>query len=277
MADALISQLPPAAAALNSDDLFEIEQGVDPENASGKITLGEISDFIIARVREPEGTTNTSAFRLLYPDDAFTIQRMSRATAQTVLVPLYDELDPWPIGTVIEIVQEGDGAVSIEGDDPAVVIRSFGSSLTLKGKHARAFLVWRRDVEDNIWDLFGDLAVDAPADPALAVTEAFSSGGTLTLDCALGKTFTTTLTENVAILTLSNVAAAGTVTEFDLLITQDDAISYTFDLPASFLAIGGSDTAISATAGSKTLLTAKTFDAGTTWVYAMQDIENPGA
>ena len=46
----------------------------------------------------------------------------------------------------------------------------------------------------------------------------------------------------------------------------------TLTLPASFKALGGSDTAIASAAGAKTVLSAKTFDGGTSWVYAMQEV-----
>ena len=46
---------------------------------------------------------------------------------------------------------------------------------------------------------------------------------------------------------------------------------YTFALPASFKALGGSDTAIATSANAVTVLSAKTFDNGTTWRYVMQE------
>lgn len=105
-----------------------------------------------------------------------------------------------------------------------------------------------------------------------SVTAATISSGTVTLDCNGGRArnFTIALTAN-ATLAVSNLAPAGRVTEFEVQITQDATGGRTLTLPASFKAMGGSDTAISAAANSVTILSAKTFDAGTTWRYAMQE------
>lgn len=119
-----------------------------------------------------------------------------------------------------------------------------------------------------------DIADLAGGDPGGrdGVTAAAVSAGTVTIDCAGGtaRNFTVTMTANAA-LAVSNLAAGGRVTEFEVQITQDATGSRTLTLPASFKALGGSDTAISAAANSVTILSAKTFDAGTTWRYAMQE------
>ncbi len=98
------------------------------------------------------------------------------------------------------------------------------------------------------------------------------SAGTAAIDLGAGlsRNFTLALTAN-ATLAVSNLAAAGRVTEFECQITQDATGSRTLALPASFKALGGSDTTISAAANSVTILSAKTFDNGTTWRYAMQE------
>ena len=108
------------------------------------------------------------------------------------------------------------------------------------------------------------------ADPVSALT---NSAGTVTVDCSLGKSFTLTLAANVTTLTLTNLAGAGYATEIEIEITQDATGGRTLALPASFKALGGSDTAIAAAANAVTVLSAKTFDNGTTWRYAMQESE----
>lgn len=115
------------------------------------------------------------------------------------------------------------------------------------------------------------------ADLSGALTEAVSaltiSSGAITLDFA-GKSrasFTLALTANVTTVNFSNLAGAGLVTEFDLQITQDGTGGRTFALPAALKALGGSDTAIASAANAVTILSAKTFDNGTTWPYAMQE------
>lgn len=97
-------------------------------------------------------------------------------------------------------------------------------------------------------------------------------GGTATVDLGAGifKNFTLALTGN-ATLAMANLAGAGKITEFELQITQDATGSRTLALPAAFKALGGSDTSVSSAANAVTILSAKTFDNGTTWRYAMQE------
>ena len=97
--------------------------------------------------------------------------------------------------------------------------------------------------------------------------------GTVTLNFNGGRVrnFTVSMTAN-ATLAVSDLAAAGRVTEFECLISQDATGGRALTFPASFKPLGGSDTAIAGAAGARTVLSAKTFDAGTTWVYAMQEV-----
>lgn len=104
-----------------------------------------------------------------------------------------------------------------------------------------------------------------------SVVTALTSGTTVTVDCSLGRNFTITLGHNVGTLTLSNLAGSGYATEIEIQIKQDATGGRTFALPASFKALGGSDTAIASAANAVTVLSAKTFDNGTTWRYAMQE------
>lgn len=105
-----------------------------------------------------------------------------------------------------------------------------------------------------------------------SVVTALTSGTTVSVDCSLGRNFTLTLGHNVGTLTLTNLAGSGYATEFELEIKQPSSGGpYTFALPAAFKALGGSDTAIATAANAVTILSAKTFDNGTTWRYAMQE------
>jgi hypothetical protein len=103
------------------------------------------------------------------------------------------------------------------------------------------------------------------------IITALTSGTTVTVDCSLGSKFTLTLGHNVGTLTLSNLYGSGLATEIEIEIKQDGTGGRTFALPAAFKALGGSDTAIASAANAVTLLTAITFDNGTTWRYAMQE------
>lgn len=117
------------------------------------------------------------------------------------------------------------------------------------------------DVKLPLWKLFG-----------MAVSPVTIAGGVATVNCAAGfaRNFTLALTANAA-LAVSNLAGSGKISEFELQITQDAAGGRTLALPAAFKALGGSDTAISSAPNSVTILSAKTFDNGTTWRYAMQE------
>lgn len=103
------------------------------------------------------------------------------------------------------------------------------------------------------------------------VTALTISAGVVNIDLSLGQNFTLALTANVTSITFSNLPGSGFAGEFELQITQDATGSRTLALPASFKALGGSDTAIASLANAVTLLSVKTFDNGTTWRYAMQE------
>ncbi|MGQ4661357.1 hypothetical protein [Lysobacter sp. F6437] len=104
-----------------------------------------------------------------------------------------------------------------------------------------------------------------------AVTALSIASGVVGIDCSLGQDFTLALTANVTSITFSNLAGAGFSSEIEVQITQDATGGRTLALPASFKALGGSDTAIASAANAVTVLSAKTFDNGSTWRYAMQE------
>lgn len=103
------------------------------------------------------------------------------------------------------------------------------------------------------------------------VTALSIASGVVNIDLALGADFTLALNANVTSITFSGLAGSGYVSEFELQITQDATGGRTLALPASFKALGGSDTSIASAANAVTVISAKTFDNGTTWRYAMQE------
>ena len=107
----------------------------------------------------------------------------------------------------------------------------------------------------------------------IAVATPSNASGTVTLDFAgLSKYVgAIVLGANVTTLVFDNLPGAGMYAEYELHITQDGTGAHTFAIPASHKALGGSDTAIASAANATTVLTASTFDAGTTWRYAMQE------
>ena len=105
-----------------------------------------------------------------------------------------------------------------------------------------------------------------------AVTALSISSGVVNIDCALGDYFTLALTANVTSITFTNLPASGFGASLAVRIQQDGTGSRTVALPASFKATGGSDTAVASAANAYTLLTITTFDQGTRWEYAMQEV-----
>ena len=162
----------------------------------------------------------------------------------------------------VQIQQRGDTAAAWTAANPVLASREIGwETDSRKCKIGDGTTAWNSLAYAN--------STGASADPVAAVSIV---SGTATVDCGAGlaKNFTLALTAN-ATLAVSNLAGAGKISELELQITQDATGSRTLALPASFKALGGSDTTISAAANSVTILSAKTFDNGTTWRYAMQE------
>lgn len=120
--------------------------------------------------------------------------------------------------------------------------------------------------EFSVWDGTTWKTISGGAVVALSI-----SSGVVNIDLSLGQNFTLALTSNVTSLTFSNLPVAGFAAEFELQITQDATGGRTLALPAALKALGGSDTAIASAANAVTVLSAKSFDNGTTWRYAMQE------
>lgn len=105
----------------------------------------------------------------------------------------------------------------------------------------------------------------------LNVTTLSIVSNVLTIDCS--KTYfklpASNFTTDVITLNFTNVSPSGVVCEFSLDMQQDAVGSHAFVLPASFKAVGSSDTAIQTAANAKTRLIASTIDGGVTWEYVM--------
>jgi len=91
-----------------------------------------------------------------------------------------------------------------------------------------------------------------------------STGGVLTLDMTESNVFTSTLTENVATLTLNNPAQGQTV---NILFTQDATGSRTMAWPASFKWPGGTASVLSTNSNAVDLLVITYI--GTDWYASM--------
>lgn len=124
--------------------------------------------------------------------------------------------------------------------------------------------------EFSVWDGTTWKTISGGSSGAAVVALSISSG-VVNIDLSLGQNFTLALTANVTSITFSNMPGSGFSAEFELQITQDATGGRTLVLPAAFKALGGSDTAIASAANAVTVLSAKSFDNGTTWRYAMQE------
>lgn len=107
--------------------------------------------------------------------------------------------------------------------------------------------------------------------PSVAALSIAAGAVTINLGNGANRNFTLALTENVTSIAFTNPPAAGYVAEIEVLMTQDGTGGRTVALPGSFKALGGSDTLVAAAANAVTLLSAKTFNQGTAWRYAMQE------
>lgn len=280
MANVKISDLA-AAAALTDSDLAELEQPGEAEGSrSRKATLAELKAHILAAVPSGmtfEGAIDCSADPNYPAADAGDVYAVSAAGhiggASGPSVEIGDTLlciadaasgDHATVGASWVIAQANISGITTAG---LAVMRITNPGAVRYLKFNADNTVTAIDAATLASDLGVPSSVEAVGAPGFA-------SGTLTVDCA-GKSKSShayTLGANVTTLAISNLAGSGNVTEFDLLLVQNGTGGYTFALPASFKKIGDSDTSIPSAANAKCILSAKTFDNGTTWVYALQEI-----
>ena len=100
------------------------------------------------------------------------------------------------------------------------------------------------------------------------------SGGTLTLNCALGNVFQVALNAAITTLAFSNVPAAGTAYALTLALTADGtARAVTWGSAVKWP--GGTAPTLTSTNGKRDLIILTTWDGGTTW-YAAVSGQNYG-
>lgn len=146
MADVLISDLDPAGA-LSGADLVELEQGAPPASTSGKVTLEQLRAFALTEpVNEQTGTGYT-----LQLSDAFKMVAMNNGSANAVTVPTDADV-PFPVGTRIDLSQDGTGQTSVVADT-GVTIRT-PETLKIRKRYGKAALIKR---DTDTWDLEGNL------------------------------------------------------------------------------------------------------------------------
>lgn len=99
------------------------------------------------------------------------------------------------------------------------------------------------------------------------------SGTTITLDLGGGTKknwVIPPLTAN-STLVISDPSDSSHVTEFEARVSQNSTGGYTLTLPSSMRPLGDSDTAVAAGANKVTIISAKSFDGGTNYDFAMQE------
>ncbi|MBF0422625.1 MAG: collagen-like protein, partial [Magnetococcales bacterium] len=97
-----------------------------------------------------------------------------------------------------------------------------------------------------------------------AFNVASSSSGSITLDLSTGNVFTTTLTENIATVTISN-ALDSTATTVTWIVTQHTSVAKTITLPTGGVWATGVTPDFSAL-GAKYIIILKTTNGGASWV-----------
>jgi len=100
------------------------------------------------------------------------------------------------------------------------------------------------------------------------VTAVTSSGGVLALNYALGDYFTVSLTENITLITFSNLPGSGKGCSLMLRITQDST-PRTVAWPGSFVFTSGSEDAVATGSGDVSIMAISTFNNGTVWHATM--------
>lgn len=232
--------------------------GTNLYNADGSVlTLEQLTELVAAGVVTPEGAATLWNMITGVPANLVAIAALNLA-ANTF------------------IARASTGALA------AKTISDFALSLVAAADRAAAVAVLDIQAEEVAYDnaVSGLTATDVQgAIDELSniigpdtVTALSIASGVVNIDLSLGKFFTLLLTANVTSITFSNLPASGKPGEFAVRIRQDGTGGWTVALPSSFKPTGGSDTSVASAANAYTLLTALTFDQGTRFEYAMQEI-----
>jgi hypothetical protein len=147
MADVKITALSEESTPVSTDLLLLVDDpGGSP--ASKKVEVGNIikgrADTIVAV------TASTKTFAL---SDANTVQRLNRASAQTITIPTNATV-ALPTGTRITLVRQGFGVPTIAAAS-GVTLWSASSNVDVSPRYGVATLI---KLASDIWVLYGDLA-----------------------------------------------------------------------------------------------------------------------
>ncbi len=210
-------------------------------------------------------------------DNALRLEALSRP-----VLGVADDEDSGAVGGDVWIVGATPTGAFASFDENDLALYHVNETTEVGGWHAWAPVEGLRVVVNDVRKVFDGAAwIDDPSitggggggSDVVDVITPTNSSGTVTLDFDSKSKYVgaITLGANVTTLAFANLPGAGNYAEYELHITQDGTGSWTFAIPASHKALGGSDIAIAATANAVTVLTASTVDNGTTWRYAMQE------
>lgn len=138
------------AAPLVGTDLAELEQPAEAVGTrSRKVTLEVLRGFALT---SPENVQVGASYTLVLAD-AFRLVAMDNAGANTLIVPK-NSVVPFPVGTRIDLSQDGAGQTTIVAVDVDVTIRT-PETLKIRKRRGKATLIKRAA---DVWDLEGNLA-----------------------------------------------------------------------------------------------------------------------
>ena len=153
--------------------------------ASGVFGSAPPANISIQPVNNQTGTTYTLAL-----SDAGGVVRANNVAAQTITIPPNASV-PFPVGTVLGVRQIGAGAVTVS---PGAGVTLNAPAGFLARTAYRGADLRLHEVAENLWDVFGDLAVAPPGDPLFSNVQLLlhfdgTNGQTTTTDVT-GKTVT---------------------------------------------------------------------------------------
>lgn len=269
MADKKISDLV-VNATLTDVDLLETEQpGQTAGTRSRKLTLLSLLGWVVTKTHAMTAAINEARATAIASAATTDIGAAAGNLVHvTGTVPI-TSLGTVQAGTRRRVVF--DGALVLTHNAVSLILPTSANITTIAGDSAEFVSEGAGNWRCSDYQRASGLALATAPAAKDVVTALTNSAGTVTVNCALGKSFTITLAANVSTLTLTNLNGAGFSTEIEIEIKQNGTGGFTFTLPAAFKALGGSDTAIASGANAVTVISAKTFDNGTTWRYAMQE------
>ena len=146
MADIRISQLTAKASNLATTDEFAIAEFVSGTTfTSKKITGAELKNSLIK-------SATASTYNFILTDSHKTVMLIDGSSV-AARIPLNSAV-AFPIGTRIEIIQEGAGQITVQGTTAGVTLNSSGGKTKLAAQYAQATIL---KTATDTWYLFGDI------------------------------------------------------------------------------------------------------------------------